>query len=87
VHVTTTGIAEVVTAVVLSTSFLVLVLAVAMRFGVRPLLLDWAKYRGLTGNESLERRMRELEEEVRLLRMGANLQLPSETLQSGRSRT
>jgi hypothetical protein len=87
VHLTMDGIAEVITAVFLSSSFLLGVLTLAIRFAVRPLLADWAKLRLASGNETLERRMRELEEEVRLLRMGANLQLPTESLQSGRQRT
>jgi len=87
VHLTMDGIAEVITAVFLSSSFLIGVLTLAIRFGVRPLLADWAKLRVASGNDALTRRMTELEEEVRLLRMGANLQLPTESLQSGRQRT
>ena len=85
-HLTANGIAELVASVFVSSSILIGVLAAALRFAVRPLLADWAELRS-TPNDALVRRLTELEEEVRLLRMGANLQLPTESLQPGRQRT
>jgi hypothetical protein len=66
----------------IAVSVLIAVLTAALRFGVRPLLADWAKLRAQPGTPVLERRMVELEEEVRQLKVGPNLQLSADPLRS-----
>lgn len=64
------------------------VLTAALRLGVKPLLADWSRGRAQLGDAALERRVAELEEEMRQVKMVANLQLPAEDLRSGgRTRT
>jgi hypothetical protein len=87
VHLTTSGISELIVSIFLSSSVLIGMLTAAFRFGLRPLIADWAKLRAAPGTEVLQRRMAELEEEVRQLRMAANLQLPAESVRSGYPRT
>jgi hypothetical protein len=70
-------------AVMIAGSVLIAVLTAALRFGIRPLLADWAKLRAQPGTFTLERRMAELEEEVRQLKVGPNLQLPADPLRTG----
>jgi len=78
VRLTGNELSELVAAVLIGGSVLVAVLTAALRFGVRPLLEDWAKLRAQTG--PLERRLAELEEEVRRLKAGSEPRLPAETL-------
>lgn len=67
---------------------LLVVVTVAVRFGLRPLLQDWAKLRTQGGGPTLERRLLEMEEEIRQLKARSNLQLSAETLRSpGHPRT
>jgi hypothetical protein len=70
-------------AAMIAGSVFIAVLAAALRLGLRPLLADWARLRLQAGPSALERRMMELEEEVRQLRVGANLQLSVDPLRSG----
>jgi hypothetical protein len=67
----------------IAVSILIAALTAALRLGVRPLLADWAKLRVQPGTSVLERRMVELEEEVRQLKVGPNPQLPADPLRSG----
>lgn len=67
---------------------LIVVLTVAVRFGLRPLLLDWAKLRTQGGSASLEHRLLEMEEDIRQLKSATHLQLPADELRSsGHQRT
>ena len=79
---------EFIVSMVLASSVFLGVLAVALRFSVRPLLAEWAKLRGQSGNAALEGRVAELEQEVRELKLGPNqLQLPVELRSGAHSRT
>jgi hypothetical protein len=71
-------ISELIVAVLLGGSVLVAVLTAALRFGVRPLLEDWAKLRAQSG--PLERRLAEVEDEVRRLKAASEPRLPAETI-------
>jgi len=51
------------------------VLTAALRLGVKPLLTDWSRGRSQLGDAALERRVAELEEEMRQVKMLANLRL------------
>ena len=67
---------------------LLVVLTAAVRFGLRPLLRDWAKLRTQGGSASLEGRLLEMEEDIRQLKAASNLQLPADSLRSpGHPRT
>jgi len=77
VNVTLTEIAELVMAIGLSSSILLSVMLIGLRFAIRPLIADWDRLRGPAGNGLLEQRMAEMEEEVRRLRAGVAGQLPA----------
>jgi hypothetical protein len=66
-------------AAMIAGSVLLAVLTAALRFGVKPLLTDWSKGRTQMGDAALERRVAELEEEMRQVKMTASRQLPVET--------
>ncbi len=75
-------------AAMIAGSVLIAVLTAALRLGVKPLLADWSKGRGQLGDGALERRVAELEEEMRQVKRVVHLQLPAEELRSvGRPRT
>ena len=56
------------------------VLTAALRLGVKPLLADWSRGRAQLVDTGLERRVAELEEQMRQVKLVANLQLPAEDL-------
>ncbi len=58
------------------------VLTAALRFGVRPLLTDWSRSRAQLEDTGLDRRVAELEEEMRQVKLVTGLQLPTEDLRS-----
>jgi hypothetical protein len=78
-RLTSTELAQIIIATLLGGSVFLGMLTAALRFGVRPLLEDWAKIRSQLGTQALERRMLEVEEEIRLLRANAGLQLPADS--------
>lgn len=84
---TVTDISELVVALALLSGVMLTLVTIAIRFGVRPLLADWAKLRTQGGGPSLERRVLELEEEMRQLKNGTNLQLSAESVRSGKQHT
>jgi hypothetical protein len=87
-RLTSNDLAELIVAILLGGSVLLAVLTAALRLGVRPLLADWAKLRVQLDTTALERRMVEMEEEIRQLKVGSSLQLPADPLRSpGRPRT
>jgi len=78
---------EFIVSMVLASSIFLAVLGVVFRVGIRPVLLDWIKHRNQSGNPALERRLAEMEEDIRQLKMASNLQLPAEVRASSRPRT
>ncbi len=58
------------------------VLTAALRFGVKPLLVDWSRSRGRPEDAGLERRVAELEEEMREVKLVTGLRLPTEEFRS-----
>jgi len=78
VRLTGSEIGELIAAALLGGSVLLAVLTAALRFGVRPLLEDWAKLRAQTG--PLERRLAEVEDEVRRLKAAGEPRLSAEGL-------
>lgn len=73
---------ELIVTVLLASSVLIGVIAVALRVAVRPLIADWVKMRAEGGSPGLERRLAEMEEDLRQLKAGAGLQLPAESVRS-----
>ena len=69
---------EFVVSMVLAGSILLATLTAALRFGVRPLLEEWAKRRFPPASADVERRLASLEDDVRQLRTASNFQLPAE---------
>ena len=86
-RLTPSDISEFVASSLLAGACFIGVFTLALRFGLRPLLADWSKMRGQGGNALLEHRMSEMEEEIRQLKIGANLQLPADLRSDGRPRT
>jgi hypothetical protein len=70
-------------AAMIAASVLLAVLTGALRLGVKPLLVDWSRGRAQLGDPALERRVAELEEEMRQVKLVANLRLPSDDSRSG----
>jgi hypothetical protein len=88
VHFTAEGLSQLVASIVVSSALLLSVFAAALRFAVRPLLEDWAKLRNQGGGTGLERRLAEMEDDIRQLKARAGLQLPAESVRStGQPRT
>jgi hypothetical protein len=79
-HFTMDGLSEVIASVMVSSSLMIGVLAVTLRFAVRPLLADWAKLRNPGSSIGLERRLSAMEEDIRQLQAGTSPQLPAESL-------
>jgi hypothetical protein len=87
-HLTADGLAEIIASVFVSSALLLGVVAAALRFAVRPLLEDWFKLRSQGAGPGLERRLAQMEENIRRLEAGTGLQLPAESLRStGQPRT
>ncbi len=89
-NLTETGVPEVLLAtgcVFIAVSALVGMLTVAIRFGLRPLLADWAKIRNQPDVNTLARQTAEMAEEIRQLKALAALQLPAESLRTPHPRT
>jgi hypothetical protein len=87
-HLTANGLSELIVSIVLTSSLMIGVLAAALRFAVRPLLEDWAKLRSQGSGGGLDRRLAEMEADIRQLKASAGLQLPAESLRStGQPRT
>ena len=85
---TIANLTELIVTVLLASSVLIGVIAVALRVAVRPLIADWVKMRAEGVSPGLERRLAEMEEDLRQLKAGAGLQLPAESVRSpSRSRT
>ncbi len=78
---------EFIVSMVLASSVFLAVLGAVFRIGIRPVLLDWIKHRNQSANPVLERRLAEMEEDIRQLKMVSNLQLPAEVRASSRPRT
>jgi hypothetical protein len=75
-------------AAMIAGSVFLAVLTAALRLGVKPLLADWSRGRVQLGDGALERRVAELEEEMRQVKVVASLRLPAEELRpGGRPRT
>jgi hypothetical protein len=88
VSFTTPGVSELVAAILVGSSMLLVVLTAAVRFGLRPLLRDWAKLRTQGGSASLERQLLEMEEDIRQHKSATHLQLRADWLRSfGHQRT
>jgi hypothetical protein len=88
VDITPTEVCELIMAVGVSSSIFLFVMVLALRFAVRPLIADWAKLRVPAGNAGLERRLDDMEEEIRQLKAASSLQLPAEPLRApGHPRT
>lgn len=63
---------------VLASSIFLGALTATLRIGVRPLLEDWARLRAPPGGSPLERRLAEMEEDIRRLKARSDARLPSE---------
>ncbi len=72
---------------VIASSVFLAVLAAGVRMAVRPLLADWTKLRSQGANAALELRVAELEEELRQLKGGTQVQLPVDLRPGAHSRT
>jgi hypothetical protein len=87
-HLTADGLAELIASMVISSALLLAVLGATLRFAIRPLLDDWFKLRGQSPGPALERRLAEMEAQLRRLEAGAGLQLPAESSRAaGQPRT
>lgn len=85
-ELSTDHIAELIVTCVLSVSLLVAVFTAALRFGVRPLLEDWVRFRSQLGGGLLERRLTAIEDDLRQLKATSSLQLPAELRPTDRPR-
>ncbi len=87
-HLTADGLAELIASMVISSALLLAVLGATLRFAIRPLLDDWFKLRAQGPGPALERRLAEMEAQIRRLEAGAALQLPAESSRAaGQPRT
>jgi hypothetical protein len=88
VHLTADGLAELIASVVICSTIFLAVLGATLRFAVRPFIEDWFKHRGQAAGPGLERRLAEIEENIRRLEATARFQLPADSARSvGQPRT
>ena len=80
------NIAELIVVCVLSASALIAVFTFALRFGVRPLLEDWARLRAQLSGGLLDRRLSAIEDDIRQLKASSSLQLPADLRPADRPR-